>query len=107
MDEFRDWYLGLSNAEADSVTISVERLEQLGVALPFPHSSEIRGSTYALRELRIAAGHSPLRVFYAFDPRRKAVLLLGGSKAGNKRFYRDFVPRAEATWERYLEKEQP
>ena len=102
-DEFRDWYLGLSDTEADSVTISVERLEQLGVALPYPHSSEIRGSGHALRELRVAAGHSPLRALYAFDPRRNAVLLLGGSKAGSKRFYRDFVPRAEAIWEHYLE----
>ncbi len=102
-DEFRDWYLRLSSNEADSVTISVERLEQLGVALSYPHSSEIRGTAHAMRELRVAAGHSPLRVFYAFDPRREAVLLLGGSKAGNKRFYREFVPRAEAIWERYLE----
>ena len=106
-DEFRDWYLGLSDGEADSVTISVERLEQLGVALSYPHSSEIRGSVHALRELRIAAGHSPLRVLYAFDPRRQAVLLLGGSKARSKRFYRAFVPRAEAIWERYMEREQP
>ncbi len=100
--EFRDWYLGLSDPEADSLTVSVERLEQLGVALGHPHSSEIRGTSYAMRELRIAAGHSPLRVFCAFDRRRDAVLLLGGSKAGNKRFYRDFVPRAEAIWESYL-----
>ena len=50
-----------------------------------------------------------MRVFYAFDPRRNAVLLLGGNKAGNKRFYRELVPRAEAIWERYLEetKESP
>ena len=108
-DEFRDWYLGLADAEADSVTVSVERLEQLDVVLAYPHSSKIQGSAHALRELRIAAGRSPLRVFYAFDPRRDAVLLLGGSKAGNKRFYREYVPRAEAIWERYLDetKESP
>ncbi len=102
-DEFRDWYLGLSNTEADSVTISVERLEQLDIVLSYPHSSKIRGAAHSIRELRIAAGHSPLRVFYAFDPRRNALLLLGGNKAGSKRFYREFVPRAEAIWERYLE----
>ena len=102
-DEFREWYLDLSEADADSVTISVERLEQLGIALPYPHSSEIRQSAHGLRELRMAAGHSPLRVLYAFDPRRHAVLLLGGNKAENKRFYRELVPRAEAIWERYLD----
>ena len=102
-DEIRDWYLALADSDADAVTISVERLEQLGVALAYPHSSEIRGSAYALRELRIAAGHSPLRVFYAFDLRRDAMLFLGGTKAGNKRFYREFIPRAEAIWKDYLD----
>ncbi len=102
-DEFRDWYLGIAQSEADAVTVSVERLEQMGIALSYPHSSEIRGTAYALRELRISAGRSPLRVFYAYDPRRDAVLLLGGSKAGNNRFYRQVIPRVEAIWERYLE----
>ena len=96
-------YRGLQDPEVDAVTISVERLEQLGVALPYPHSSEIRRSAYAMRELRVAAGHSPLRVFYAFDQRRQAVLLLGGSKAEGKGFYRRLVPQADAIWERYLE----
>ena len=85
------------------MTLSVERLEQMDIALPYPHSSEIRGSAHALRELRVNAGHSPLRVFYAFDPRRNAVLLLGGNKAGRKRFYRQIVPRVERIWEQYLE----
>lgn len=44
----------------------------------------------------------PLRVFYAFDPRRQAVLLLGGDKTGDKRFYKAFVPKAERIWEGYL-----
>jgi hypothetical protein len=41
-------------------------------------------------------------VLYAFDPARKAVLLLGGDKGGNNRFYAQVIPRAEALWERYL-----
>jgi hypothetical protein len=49
MDEFRDWYLGLVDGEADQVTMAVERLAQLGIALPYPHSSEIKGSAVALR----------------------------------------------------------
>lgn len=101
-DEFRDWYLALPDGDIDAVTIAVERLQQMGVALGYPHSSEIRGSSIALRELRVAAGHSPLRVFYAFDPRRDAVLLIGGSKARGKRFYEVHVPRAEAVWEQFL-----
>jgi Phage derived protein Gp49-like (DUF891) len=43
-----------------------------------------------------------LRVFYAFDPDRQAVLLMGGDKTGDPRFYEEQVPRAEAIWELYL-----
>jgi hypothetical protein len=71
------------------------------VALGFPYSSEIKGSQ-TLRELRVQSGGRPLRVFYAFDPLRRAVLLLGGSKTGDERFYEAFVPRAERIWVEYL-----
>jgi hypothetical protein len=43
-----------------------------------------------------------LRVLYAFDPRRDAVLLIGGDKTGDDRFYETHVPRAEQVWERYV-----
>ncbi len=43
-----------------------------------------------------------MRVFYAFDPLRRAVLLLGGDKTGDERFYETFVPRAEQIWTEYL-----
>lgn len=102
-DEFENWYLDLSGDDADAVAISVDRLEQMGVNLPYPHSSSIEGSRYALRELRIKAGRSPLRVFYAFDPHRDAVLLMGGDKSGDKTFYERSVKKAETIWETYLQ----
>ena len=77
-------------------------LEELGTSLGFPYSSGIQRTRHPLRELRIQHRRRPLRVFYAFDPERQAVLLLGGDKAGNPRFYEELVPRAEAIWERYL-----
>jgi hypothetical protein len=55
-----------------------------------------------LRELRIQSRGRPLRVFYAFDPLRQAVLLLGGDKTGDDRFYVSMVPRVEAIWVQYL-----
>lgn len=45
----------------------------------------------------------PIRVFYAFDPKRQAVLLLGADKTGRKRFYEEMIKRAEALWEEYLQ----
>jgi hypothetical protein len=56
----------------------------------------------SLRELRVQHEGRPYRVLYAFDPARKAVLLLGGDKGGDDRFYEQAIPRAEALWERYL-----
>jgi len=44
-----------------------------------------------------------LRVIYAFDPNREALLLLGGDKGDDKRFYERAIPRAEQTWEAHLE----
>ncbi|MGO9265349.1 MAG: type II toxin-antitoxin system RelE/ParE family toxin [Candidatus Binataceae bacterium] len=106
--EFEAWFLALAAKEAEAIARVVGLLEEKGVALGFPHSSEIKGS-HALRELRVQAGGHPLRVFYAFDPLRRAVLLLGGDKTGDDRFYETFIPRAERIWAEYvagLEKEE-
>jgi hypothetical protein len=105
-DEFRDWFRGLTDPERDGVARVVDMLEEAGIALGFPYSSEIRVSRMALRELRPKRGRSPLRVFYAFDPRRQAVLLLGGSKGASEAFYARYVPRAEAIWEEYLKEQE-
>lgn len=81
-------------------------LRDQGVKLRFPHCSAIASSKYALRELRIQSKGHPLRVFYAFDPRRQAVLLIGGDKRGDKRFYETYVPQAERLWAEYLKETQ-
>ncbi len=102
MAEFEEWFLGLSSADARAVVRGVGLLEAKGLALGYPHSSALGGSRYALRELRIQSSGRPLRIFYAFDPKRQAVLILGGDKTGDKRFYLWAVPKAEAIWEQYL-----
>ncbi len=56
-----------------------------------------------MRELRIQHGGDPYRVFYAFDPRRAAVLLIGGCKVGDDRFYERMVPWADRTYDKHLE----
>jgi hypothetical protein len=55
-----------------------------------------------LRELRVKAQGAQIRIAYAFDPTRNAVLILGAAKVGDDRFYEWFVPQAEKLWERYL-----
>jgi len=103
-DEFGNWWATLSEAEQESVDASVRLLEERGPRLGFPHSSGIEGSKHAhMRELRVQHGGRPYRVLYAFDPRRCAILLLGGDKTGDGRWYLDQVPIADALYEAHLD----
>ena len=74
-DEFGGWWEGLTEAEQESVAAAVELLAARGASLGHPWSSQIKGSKHGrMRELRIQHQGRPIRVFYAFDPRRVAVL---------------------------------
>ena len=100
-DEFADWYETLDEADQERVAVSVNLLGRMGVALPFPYSSAIKGSEYPLRELRCQSGGAPLRIIYAFNPVRQSVLIIGGDKTGDPRFYEWIVPAAEKLWKQY------
>ena len=103
-NEFREWWDSLSDQEQDDVADVVDLLVERGRHLSHPYSSQIRSSRHGnMRELRIQSMGDPLRVFYAFDPRRTAILLIGGNKTGNNRFYRQYVPRADRLYDQYLE----
>lgn len=72
--------------------------------LKFPRSSDVKGSRHAhMRELRVQSGGRPLRILYAFDPRRVAILLLGGDKTADKRWYEEFVPIADRLYDKHIE----
>ena len=82
----------------------VELLMEHGPGLRFPYSSGVAGSRHShMRELRVQSGGDPVRVFYAFDPRRSAILLIGGSKTGNDRFYKQYVLLADRLYDEHLE----
>ena len=101
-DEFREWWDALSENQQDDVAYSVGLLAELGPALGFPHSSKIRGSRHkAMRELRTQSGGRPLRTLYVFDPLRTAVLLIGGDKTGDDRWYQTFVRVADRLYEEH------
>lgn len=100
-DEFEAWFLALPDRDVEAVIRVVGLLERKGVALGHPYSTDIRGSK-AIRELRILSRGRKLRVFYAFDPARQVVLLIGGDKTGDKQFYDRYVRKAERIWTGYL-----
>ena len=81
----------------------VELLVEHRPALPFPFSSGMTASRHRhMRELRIQHRGRPYRVLYAFDPRRAAILLLGGDKTGNNRWYDENIPVADDRYDDYL-----
>lgn len=102
-DEFERWWDALSEDEQESVAVAVVLLEARGPQLGYPYSSGVRRSHHGqMRELRIQHAGRPIRVLYAFDRRRVAVLLLGGDKTGDDRWYETAVPHADALLDGHL-----
>jgi hypothetical protein len=103
-DEFGTWWDGLTAEEQGSVNATVILLSTKGIALGYPHSSKISASRHShVRELRIQHEGRPYRVLYAFDPNRDALLLIGGDKTGNDRWYEIFVPIADRLYDEHLD----
>lgn len=102
-EEFERWWSGLDAGEQESVAASIGLIEELGPQLPRPHSDTVNGSKHSnMKELRTQHKGRPLRTFYAFDPRRKAILLLGGDKTGDARFYDRMIPLADKLYDQHL-----
>ena len=102
-DEFLDWYLDLGMDERASVANCVEKLEEQGPELGRPYVDTLYGSAYPnLKELRVQHQGRPLRILFAFDPRRNAYLILGGDKSRDKNWYVAAIRRAEAIYAQHL-----
>lgn len=104
VDAFETWWNTLDEDEQASVKAVVNLLETHGPTLPHPHSSGVNGSKHGhMRELRIQHDGRPYRVLYAFDPRRAAILLIGGDKTGDNRWYERMVPKADKLYDDHLD----
>ena len=99
-DVFETWWVALPAEEQEDVAATVALLERKGPHLPYPFSSGINGSRHShMRELRI----QPYCVLYAFDPRRCAILLLGGDKTGANDWYERNIPLADRLYDEHVE----
>jgi hypothetical protein len=102
-NEFGAWWMDLTADEQNDVTAVAELLMEKGPRLPFPYSSGIANSRHGhMRELRVQSGGKPIRVFYAFDPTRSAILLIG-DKTGDDRFYEKYIPLADKLYDEHLD----
>ena len=81
-------------------------MERLGPALGRPHADTLAGSRHAnMKELRFTADNGVWRVAFAFDPKRRAIVLVAGDKAGvaQKRFYKALIAKADSRFTEHIE----
>ncbi|HEY3127876.1 MAG TPA: type II toxin-antitoxin system RelE/ParE family toxin [Acidobacteriota bacterium] len=102
-DEFEAWWNSLTAEEQEDVAARVLLLRQIGPSLRRPHSDVIASSRHSnMKELIIQHAGRPYRVLYAFDRRRCAILLIGGDKTGDDRWYEKFVPIADKVYDEHI-----
>lgn len=102
-DEFGNWWESLDEDAQTSIVAVVGILEAKGPALTRPFADTVKGSRHSnMRELRVQHHGHPFRLFYAFDPRRAAIILIGGDKTGDNRFYDVFIPVADKLYDEHL-----
>jgi hypothetical protein len=102
-ETFAEWWESLSEAEQEDVAVKVKLLEKAGPALGRPHADSLaKQSGYTnMKELRIVHRGDAYRVLLAFDPRRVAILLLGGCKPDQK-WYKAAIPAADKLYAEHL-----
>lgn len=101
-DQFEQWWNGLSIDEQAAIDVAIEVLQEKGPGLGRPLVDTVEGSRHSnMKELRPRGGF--IRVLFAFDPRRTAILLIGGDKRGRwNEWYREMVPVADRLFDEHL-----
>ncbi len=103
-DQFEQWWQTLTEREQIDLVATVGLLEQLGPQLSRPYADTVKGSKHLnMKELRTQSSGRPLRTLYAFDPQRRAILLIGGDKTGDSRFYEKMIPLADHLYDEHIQ----
>jgi hypothetical protein len=106
--EVEAWYLALCESDPETGDLIEDAIDQLadeGPALGRPLADRVKGSRYHnMKELRPpSSGSTEIRMLFAFDPRREAIFLVAGDKAGNwDAWYRKAVPLADDRFAQHL-----
>lgn len=100
---FMVWFADLSETLQDEILAHVALLRERGPQLGRPYVDTVEGSAYTnMKELRVQFRGDPWRILFAFDPTRTAILLVGGSKRGDKRWYKKHLPIADERFKQHL-----
>ncbi|OGT51639.1 MAG: addiction module toxin RelE [Gammaproteobacteria bacterium RIFCSPHIGHO2_12_FULL_41_15] len=104
-DEFDLEFDELNEVVQNECLAHLKVLEKFGPELGRPHVDTLKGSKHSnMKELRFYADNGVWRLAFAFDPKRKAILLVCGDKSGvgEKRFYKDLIKRADKRFDNHL-----
>jgi hypothetical protein len=104
-DEFRPEFFALQEEVRTEILALTRLLQQFGPQLGRPRVDTLKGSRHAnMKELRFSAADGEWRVAFAFDTKRKAILLVAGDKSGvgEKRFYRELIRKADERFNAHL-----
>jgi hypothetical protein len=102
-EEFAAWLEGLGEALHDEIVAHIVLLQERGPQLGRPYVDTVEDSAFTnMKELRVQFRGDPWRILFAFDPRRTAILLVGGNKRGDKRWYKKHLPIADERFKRHL-----
>ena len=103
--DFETEFDELNEIVQDECFAHLKFLAKFGPELGRPHVDTLKGSKHAnMKELRFNADNGVWRLAFAFDPKRKAILLVCGDKSGGseKRFYKELIKRADTRFEKHL-----
>jgi hypothetical protein len=102
-DQFERWWDTLTEEQQDALDDRIILLAEVGPGLKRPVVGDVKHSRHTnMKELRVSLAGS-LRVLFAFDPRRYAILLIGGDKSGEwAEWYRHAIPAADALYDTHL-----
>jgi len=106
-DEFEPEFFELPKEVQDETLALARLLQQFGPSLGRPRVVTLKDSRHVnMKELRFDAADGVWRVAFAFDPKRRAILLVAGDKAGRsqKRFYRELIRKANVRFDAHLER---
>ncbi|MBS2009539.1 MAG: type II toxin-antitoxin system RelE/ParE family toxin [Cyanobacteria bacterium SZAS TMP-1] len=107
LDEFAGWLGEQEEPCRERVLAHLKLLQERGPLLGRPYADTLKGSKITnLKELRVQYKTEPIRILFAFDPKSQAVIILGSSKRGDKRWYEEKIPIAETLYLGHLEKQR-
>ena len=102
-EEFELWFTSLDDDAKEDIYAANLVLSEIGPSLGRPRVDSVYGSSHPnMKELRVQSKGRPIRIFFAFDPNRDPILLCGGDKTGDKRFYKIMLKKADQLMDQHF-----